>query len=98
MIILFNAVVGDNIEATNKIQGNANYRRISRNLLLKILPDDSPVMTCQTEGYFRDSKDCRIFYYCMEPGAPALAQNCSPGHYFDIISFVCNWRSNVECP
>lgn len=73
------------------------YRKISRRLLYQIIPDDSPVKTCEIEGYYRDEDDCSIFYSCIEPGAPAIVQNCGPGLYFDTNIYACNWQTGVEC-
>lgn len=47
-------------------------------------------------GYYRDTNDCAIFYYCLN-GAKYQFK-CPAGTSFDEITQGCNWSYLVQCP
>lgn len=62
----------------------------------------SPSFRCSAEGFYPDSRDCKLFYRCVpgEKGIYAVQFECAPGTVFDPSSSTCNFpyaSSRVEC-
>ena len=49
--------------------------------------------TCPQDGFFRDEKDCRLFYECVHRTPNALW--CPQGYAFDTLTEICDHAYNV---
>lgn len=61
-----------------------------------------PNFQCPGEGFYPDSRDCKIFYRCVLSGSQInpIQFECGPGTVFDPATSVCNHpyaTSRVEC-
>ena len=67
-------------------------------------PSNPDKFKCKEEGFFRDEKDCVIFYRCVyvgEFGEDGLkyrlfTYNCPHGTVFDPATYLCVWPSAVK--
>ncbi|XP_022252902.1 titin-like [Limulus polyphemus] len=65
-------------------------------------PDPDPSFTCPGEGFFRNTRDCRKYFWCLDSGPAALglvphAFTCPSGLYFHTKMEACDYPENVNC-
>ncbi|XP_076330940.1 uncharacterized protein LOC143236526 [Tachypleus tridentatus] len=65
-------------------------------------PDPDPSFTCPDEGFYRNTRDCRKYFWCLDSGPAALglvphAFTCPSGLYFNTKMEACDYPENVNC-
>jgi len=93
----------------NKVQQQAEHsipttkanftptKTTAKTTIKKAIPDEI-IERCTPNGYVRHSRNCAIFYKCVQYGDSynVYRFRCQAGLYFDIEINTCNWRYSVR--
>ncbi|RWS26301.1 chitinase-like protein 1 [Leptotrombidium deliense] len=65
-------------------------------------PDIDIPFECEDEGFFKNPKDCRKYFWCLDSGPANLgvvahAFTCPSGLYFNTKTEACDYPQNVNC-
>lgn len=65
-------------------------------------PDPGVPFECQDEGFFKNPKDCKKYFWCLDSGPANLgivahAFTCPSGLYFNTKTEACDYPENVSC-
>ncbi|XP_076345267.1 uncharacterized protein LOC143244460 isoform X2 [Tachypleus tridentatus] len=65
-------------------------------------PDPGVGFVCRDEGFFKNPKNCKKYYWCLESGSAELGIvphtfTCPADLYFNPLRNSCDYRHNVHC-
>ncbi|XP_076310763.1 endochitinase-like isoform X2 [Tachypleus tridentatus] len=65
-------------------------------------PDPGGDFICTDEGFFRNPRNCKKYYWCLDSGPAELGIvphtfTCPAGLYFNPLRDSCDYRQNVHC-